>query len=140
MRIYLKTRILLAFGKMLPLDPVGPEEVAVWFNAANRAFEILRSMILRAEEWGLRNRSSEGQHYRMAGLNLLAAIIIYWNTVRLDKAVQQGPCVREERSVPIRLMQTPTTCRMLRRERGYAGVADRHRRLEWLWQLGDTRP
>ena len=43
-------------------------------------------------------------------------------------------------TVPIRLMQTPTTCRMLRRERGYAGVADRHRRLEWLWQLGDTRP
>ena len=46
----------------------------------------------------------------------------------------------EAPTVPIRLMQTPTTCRMLRRERGYAGVADRHRRLEWLWQLGDTRP
>ena len=47
---------------------------------------------------------------------------------------------KEGVTVPIRLMQTPTTCRMLRRERGYAGVADRHRRLEWLWQLGDTRP
>ena len=29
----------------------------------------------------------EGQHYRLAGLNLLAAIVIYWNTVRLDEAV-----------------------------------------------------
>ena len=24
-----------------------------------------------------------GQHYRVAGLNLLAAIIIYWNTLKL---------------------------------------------------------
>ena len=23
---------------------------------------------------------SEGQHYRMAGFNLLAAIVVYWNT------------------------------------------------------------
>ena len=31
----------------------------------------------------------EGQHYRMAGLNLLAAIVIYWNTARLGEAVRQ---------------------------------------------------
>ena len=30
---------------------------------------------------------TEGQHYRLAGLNLLAAIIIYWNTLKLGKAV-----------------------------------------------------
>ena len=29
----------------------------------------------------------EGQHYRVAGLNLLAAIIIYWNTLKLGDAV-----------------------------------------------------
>ena len=29
----------------------------------------------------------EGQHYRVAGLNLLAAIIIYWNTLKLGEAV-----------------------------------------------------
>ena len=48
-RIYLKARILPAFGKM-PLDRIGPEDVAAWFDAAskdkpgaaNRAFEILR--------------------------------------------------------------------------------------------------
>ena len=31
----------------------------------------------------IRDRSSEGQHYRMAGLNLLAAIVIYWSTAHL---------------------------------------------------------
>ena len=64
-RIYLKARILPAFGKM-PVDRIGPEDVAVWFDAAskdrpgaaNRAFEILRSMMFRAEEWGLRERGA----------------------------------------------------------------------------------
>lgn len=35
----------------------------------------------------IRDRSSEGQHYRIAGMNLLAAIIIYWNTAKLGLAV-----------------------------------------------------
>ena len=60
-RIYLKARILPAFGRM-PLDRIGPEDVAAWFDAAsrdrpgaaNRALEILRAMMNRAEEWGLR--------------------------------------------------------------------------------------
>ena len=64
-RIYLKARILPAFGKM-PLDGIGPEDVAAWLDAAsrdkpgaaNRAFEILRAMMFRAEEWGLRERGS----------------------------------------------------------------------------------
>ena len=64
-RIYLKARILPAFGKM-PVDRIGPEDVAVWFDAAskgrpgaaNRGFEILRSMMFRAEEWGLRERGA----------------------------------------------------------------------------------
>ena len=65
MRIYLKARILPAFGRM-PLDRIGPEDVAAWFDAAsrdrpgaaNRAFEILRAMMNRAEEWGLRERNT----------------------------------------------------------------------------------
>ncbi len=64
-RIYLKARILPAFGRM-PLDRIGPEDVAPWFDAAskdkpgaaNRAFEILRAMMFRAEEWGLRERGT----------------------------------------------------------------------------------
>ena len=35
------------------------------------------------------DRSSEGQLYRMAGLNLLAAIVIYWNTAHLSEVVRQ---------------------------------------------------
>ena len=34
-------------------------------------------------------RLSEGQHYRMARLNLLAAIVIRWNAVHLSKAARQ---------------------------------------------------
>ena len=64
-RIYLKARILPAFGR-IPLDAIGPEDVAAWFDAAsrdrpgaaNRALEILRAMMFRAEEWGLRERGS----------------------------------------------------------------------------------
>ena len=50
----------------MPLDRIGPEDVAAWFDAAsrdkpgaaNRAFEILRAMMFRAKEWGLRERGS----------------------------------------------------------------------------------
>ena len=64
-RIYLNARILPAFGRMA-LDRIGPEDVAAWFDAAsrdkpgaaNRAFEILRAMMFRAEEWGLRKRDT----------------------------------------------------------------------------------
>ena len=34
-RIYLKARILPAFGKM-PIDRIGPEDVAAWFDTASR--------------------------------------------------------------------------------------------------------
>ena len=37
----------------------------------------------------IRDRSSETQHYRMAGLNLLAAIVIHWNTARLGEALRR---------------------------------------------------
>ena len=61
-RIYLKDRILPTFGKM-PVERVGPEDVAAWFDAvskdrpgaANRAFEILRSLMFWAEEYGFRD-------------------------------------------------------------------------------------
>ena len=64
-RIYLKARILPTFGKV-PVNRLGPEDVSEWFDAAsrdkpgaaNRAFEILRSMMFRAEEWGFRERGT----------------------------------------------------------------------------------
>ena len=50
----------------MPLDRIGPEDVAAWFDAvsedrpgaANRALEILRAMMFRTEEWGLRERNT----------------------------------------------------------------------------------
>ena len=50
----------------MPLDCIGPEDVAAWFDAAsrdrpgaaNRALEILRAMVNRTEEWGLREHGS----------------------------------------------------------------------------------
>ena len=34
-RVYLKARILPAFGRMPPLDAIGPEDMAAWFDAAS---------------------------------------------------------------------------------------------------------
>ena len=56
-RIYLRVRILTAFGS-IALDRIGREDVAAWFDAAsrertgaaNRALKILRAMMFRAEE------------------------------------------------------------------------------------------
>ena len=64
-RVYLKARILPALGAMA-LDAIAPEDVAAWFDevsrdrpgAANRAFEILRAMMFRAEDWGWRARDT----------------------------------------------------------------------------------
>ena len=35
----------------------------------------------------IRDRTGAGQHYRLAGMNLLATVIIYWNTLKLGEAV-----------------------------------------------------
>jgi len=47
----------------------------------------LKNALRIGRQGEIRDRTAEGQHYRMAGLNLLAAIIIYWNTDQLGKAV-----------------------------------------------------
>ena len=51
------------------------------------AHHALKNALRIGRQGEIRDRTSEGQHYRMAGLNLLAAIIIYWNTDQLGKAV-----------------------------------------------------
>lgn len=64
-RVYLRARILPAFGAMA-VHEIGAEDVAAWFDAfsrekpggANRALEILRAMMYRAEEWGWRERGA----------------------------------------------------------------------------------
>lgn len=49
----------------------------------------LKNALRIGRQGEIRDRTTEGQHYRMAGLNLLAAIVIYWNTARLGEAVHQ---------------------------------------------------
>ncbi len=53
------------------------------------AHHALKNALLIGRQGELRDRSSEGQHYRMAGFNLLAAIVISWKTAHLGEAVTQ---------------------------------------------------
>lgn len=53
------------------------------------AHHALKNALRIGRQGEIRDRTAEGQHYRMAGLNLLAAIIIYWNTKHLGYAVIQ---------------------------------------------------
>ena len=50
------------------------------------AHHALKNALRIGRQGEIRDRTAEGQHYRMAGLNLLAAIIIYWNTKHLGRA------------------------------------------------------
>lgn len=51
------------------------------------AHHALKNALRIGRQGEIRDRTSEGQHYRMAGLNLLAAVIVYWNTKHLGHAV-----------------------------------------------------
>ncbi|WP_374828659.1 Tn3 family transposase, partial [Brucella daejeonensis] len=51
------------------------------------AHHALKNALRIGRQGEIRDRTTEGQHYRIAGLNLLTAIIIYWNTVHLSHAV-----------------------------------------------------
>lgn len=53
------------------------------------AHHALKNALRIGRQGEIRDRTAEGQHYRIAGLNLLAAIIIYWNTVYLGHAVAE---------------------------------------------------
>jgi len=53
------------------------------------AHHALKNALRIGRQGEIRDRTAEGQHYRMAGLNLLTAIIIYWNTDRLGRAVTE---------------------------------------------------
>ena len=70
------------------LDADMQRRVQIGLNKGE-AHHALKNALRIGRQGEIRDRTSEGQHYRMAGLNLLAAIIIYWNTVRLEAAVRQ---------------------------------------------------
>ena len=118
MRNYLKSRILPAFGK-LPLDRIGPEDVAAWFDAAsrnrpggaNRAFEILHSMMFRAEEWGLRERGTNPcLGIRKNLRNNIACFLDTNELARLGRALDAREAEWPEAVAAIRLLAL-TGCR-----------------------------
>jgi len=53
------------------------------------AHHALKNALRIGRQGEIRDRTTEGQHFRIAGLNLLTAIIIYWNTKQLGIAVGQ---------------------------------------------------
>ena len=57
----------------------------------------LKNALRIGRQGEIRDRTSEGQHYRMAGLNLVAAVVIYWNTLHLGHAVAQ----RKQTGLPL---------------------------------------
>ena len=61
------------------------------------AHHALKNALRIGRQGEIRDRTSESQHYRMAGLNLLAAIVIYWNTAHLADAVAQ----RKDSGLPV---------------------------------------
>ena len=68
------------------LDVVLQRRAQIGLNKGE-AHHALKNALRIGRQGEIRDRTTEGQHYRMAGLNLLAAIIIYWNTARLSDAV-----------------------------------------------------
>jgi TnpA family transposase len=53
------------------------------------AHHALKNALRIGRQGEIRDRTAEGQHYRIAGLNLLTAIIVYWNTLHLGHAVAE---------------------------------------------------
>ena len=70
------------------LDPEMRRRAHIGLNKGE-SHHALKNALRIGRQGEIRDRSSEGQHYRMAGLNVLAAIVIYWNTVRMGEAVRQ---------------------------------------------------
>ena len=66
-------------------DPDMRRRAQVGLNKGE-AHHALKRAISFHQRGELRDRTEEGQHYRVAGLNLLTAIIIYWNTLKLGAA------------------------------------------------------
>lgn len=50
------------------------------------AHHALKGALRIGRQGEIRDRTTEGQHYRIAGLNLLTAIIVFWNTRELAKS------------------------------------------------------
>ena len=79
-------RTLFIIDWLLDVDMQRRAQIGLNKGEAHHALKIALRIGRQGE---IRDRTSEGQHFRMAGLNLLAAIIIYWNTKHLGHAVAE---------------------------------------------------
>jgi len=70
------------------LDPEMQRRAQLGLNKGE-SHHALKNALRIGRQGENRDRTTEGQHYRIAGLNLLAAIVIYWNTDRLGGAVDR---------------------------------------------------
>ena len=68
------------------LDTNMQRRVQIGLNKGE-AHHALKSALRIGRQGEIRDRTPEGQHFRIAGRNHLAAIIIYWNTDHLGNAV-----------------------------------------------------
>jgi TnpA family transposase len=66
------------------------------------AHHALKNALRIGRQGEIRDRTAEGQHYRMAGLNLLTAIVIHWNTLHLGQAAAKRK--QEGQSTPADLL------------------------------------
>ena len=133
-RNYVKSRILPTFGKM-PLDRIGPEDVAAWFDAAskdrpgaaNRAFEILRSMMFRAEEWGLRERGTNPcLGIKKNPRNCIARFLDADELARHRRRRHQSAGLQDRAARGAARRSRPGGHRRHRTTAGYAHLADAH--------------
>lgn len=53
-----------------------------------QAHHVLKNALRIGRQGEIRDRTSVGQNFRIARLNLLAVIVIYWNTLNLHEAVE----------------------------------------------------
>lgn len=77
-------RTLFIIDWMLDADMQRRAQIGLNKGEAHHA---LKNALRIGRQGEIRDRTTEGQHFRMSGLNLLTAIIIHWNTIHLGKAV-----------------------------------------------------
>lgn len=79
-------RTLFTIDWLLDVDMQRRAQIGLNKGEAHHA---LKNALRIGRQGEIRDRTAEAQHYRLACLNLLAAIIIYWNTAQLGQAVVQ---------------------------------------------------
>lgn len=81
-------RTLFMIDWILDADLQRRAQIGLNKGEAHHALKRAISFHRRGE---IRDRSAEGQHYRIAGMNLLAAIIIFWNTMKPNQSRDGKP-------------------------------------------------